>query len=224
MDRKRSFVFLFIYLCVLTICKCHQSDSSTEFFNSPFKHPSKSWNFLSKRYNNDVSRKFRLASSIDQVWKHYSFFNFNNIKSMTRDEVNVTSTNVAYSNSTVDSTLPVVPLPLLVAVTAAAVALAVGVAVPVSLSTAAGDNRQINPLDETDIDNILNFDDQSVGEQIPENDLDIPVDGLSFPDDGCGDGSIRFSNGTCYPVFKRGPCNPRSWVTVDPFRLQVILQ
>lgn len=56
----------------------------------------------------------------------------------------------------------------------------------------------------------------------PVNNLPIPVPGENLPDDGCGYSSVRFQDGRCYPVLKRGPCrNPYYWVTVDPLRLTV---
>jgi len=58
--------------------------------------------------------------------------------------------------------------------------------------------------------------------QTPVNDVTIPVLGNDQPDDGCGDSSVRFQDGKCYPVLKRGPCsNPYFWVTVDPKTLMV---
>lgn len=56
----------------------------------------------------------------------------------------------------------------------------------------------------------------------PRNDLAIPVIGDDESDDGCGDSSVRFTDGICYPVLKRGPCRrPHFWVTVDPMTLTV---
>lgn len=59
---------------------------------------------------------------------------------------------------------------------------------------------------------------------VPLNDLSIPVIGSDLPNDGCGDGSVRFSDGLCYPVLKRGPCRHINyWITVDPVSLRVNL-
>ena len=60
----------------------------------------------------------------------------------------------------------------------------------------------------------------------PSNLLPIPVTGVSGPNfrngDGCGDESILFDDGNCYPLLRRGPCPDRSqWLTVDPFTLRV---
>lgn len=58
--------------------------------------------------------------------------------------------------------------------------------------------------------------------QIPVNLLSIPVQGLDFISDDCGDGSVRFRDGICYPVLRKGPCeSPTQWLTVDPLSLQV---
>jgi len=60
--------------------------------------------------------------------------------------------------------------------------------------------------------------------QTPVNDLAIPVLGNDQPDDGCGDSSVRFQDGRCYPVLKRGSCgNPYNWIAVDPVSLKVRL-
>lgn len=50
-----------------------------------------------------------------------------------------------------------------------------------------------------------------------------PLNG-SYPDDGCGDYSVRFkSDGNCYPLLKRGPCSSiYYWVTVHPDTYEVI--
>ena len=60
----------------------------------------------------------------------------------------------------------------------------------------------------------------SDGTKVPQNGKPSK---FSFPDDGCGDNSIRFkSNGYCYPVLRQGPCkNLRYWVTVDPDTYEV---
>ncbi len=117
------------------------------------------------------------------------------------------------------------------AVAAAAVAIAVGVAVPVGSAAAAAaaaaaatpavpSPSQANAI-QVQIAQFLSngglFDTLT-----PVNDLSIPVRGDDLPDDGCGDSSVRFRDGRCYPVLKRGPCrNPYYWITVDPVRLTV---
>ena len=68
----------------------------------------------------------------------------------------------------------------------------------------------------------------SIGEPIGNpglvNDLPIPVPGINLPNDGCGNSSVRFQGGGCYPVLKRGPCrSPYFWVTVNPVTLVVSL-
>lgn len=114
------------------------------------------------------------------------------------------------------------------AVAAAAVAIAVGVAVPVGSAAAAAaaaaaavpSSSQANEIQVQVAQFLSNgglFDTLT-----PVNDLPIPVRGEDLPDDGCGDSSVRFRDGRCYPVLKRGPCrNPYYWITVDPVRLTV---
>jgi hypothetical protein len=74
------------------------------------------------------------------------------------------------------------------------------------------------------IDNQQNNNNQQsaqITNQTLANNLPIPVVGLSFPDDGSGDSSIRFPDGSSHPIFSTGPCNQNQWVTVDPISLQV---
>jgi hypothetical protein len=56
--------------------------------------------------------------------------------------------------------------------------------------------------------------------QTPNIVLPIPVEGTDYPDDGCGDNSIRFRDGNCYPIFSS--CNDTNfWVTFDNAIVQV---
>ena len=96
-------------------------------------------------------------------------------------------------------------------VAAAAIAVALGVGVPAVLRTPVVLPNQIADVDFQN------------GKVIPENNLEIPVRGLNFLNDECGDSSVRFQNGNCYRLLSRGPCvDPYRWVTVDPIKLQVI--
>ena len=106
---------------------------------------------------------------------------------------------------------------------AAAVAIAVGVAVPVGIGAinAAQAQNQQREVVQQGVSQFLAsgglFDTST-----PVNDLPVPVQGISNRDDGCGDVSVRFRDGICYPVLRRGPCdNPLHWLTVDPTNLSV---
>jgi hypothetical protein len=66
----------------------------------------------------------------------------------------------------------------------------------------------------------IDFDFRLLNILTPINDLPMPVTGVDFPSDGCGDNSVRF-NGTCFPVLHKGPCHRIEWVTMDPITLQV---
>ena len=106
---------------------------------------------------------------------------------------------------------------------AAAVAIAVGVAVPVGIGAinAAQVQNQQREVVQQGVTQFLAggglFDTRT-----PVNDLPVPVQGISNRDDGCGDISVRFRDGICYPVLRRGPCdNPLHWLTVDPTNLSV---
>jgi hypothetical protein len=61
----------------------------------------------------------------------------------------------------------------------------------------------------------------------PFNGAKVPQNGKpsnsSYPDDGCGDYSVRFKgDGYCYPLLKKGPCeNVLFWITVDPYTYEV---
>lgn len=67
----------------------------------------------------------------------------------------------------------------------------------------------------------------SYGNYPPFNGPKVPQNGkpsnASYPDDGCGDYSVRFKgDGYCYPVLKKGPCeNVLFWITVDPYTYEV---
>lgn len=101
------------------------------------------------------------------------------------------------------------------------VAIAVGVAVPVGSAAIADEvqsSNQANQIQE-DISQFLSnegfFDIEA-----PVNDMIIPVEGYDLPDYGCGDSSVRFQEGKCYPVLKRGPCrNPYYCIPVSPVNL-----
>lgn len=104
---------------------------------------------------------------------------------------------------------------------AIAAAVAVAVAVPVGLQLSEADRSETEESEEQ----INNFLDgiSFVGQQTPANGLAFPLIGIDFPDDGCGDNSVRFSDGNCYPVLRRGPCDdPLQWITLDPVTIKVV--
>ena len=107
--------------------------------------------------------------------------------------------------------------------TAAATALAVAIAVPVSVSSVMQSQQQQQALQAFQaLGSLLPAGGGFFGTQTPINDMPIPVRGLNLTDDECGDGSVRFRDGNCYPVLGRGPCdNPLHWLTVDPTNLSV---
>ncbi|EFX79766.1 hypothetical protein DAPPUDRAFT_319198 [Daphnia pulex] len=90
--------------------------------------------------------------------------------------------------------------------------IAVG-AIAAAIAVAVTSHGKHTKLEEIDIDfRLLNI-------LTPINDLPMPVTGVDFPSDGCGDNSVRF-NGTCFPVLHKGPCHRIEWVTIDPITLQ----
>lgn len=108
-----------------------------------------------------------------------------------------------------------------VAALAIAAVVAIAVAVPVGLQFTQKD--QFIPTEEIyqQVDEFLN-DSRFIDNKTPVSRLTFPVSGIDFPGDGCGDNSVQFSDGNCYPVLRRGNCsNPQYWVTVDPITLQV---
>ena len=63
--------------------------------------------------------------------------------------------------------------------------------------------------------------------EVPINDMPIPVradpryNGILM-DDGCGDASVRFADGQCYPLLSQGPCyDDRHWLIIDPISFTV---
>lgn len=93
------------------------------------------------------------------------------------------------------------------------IAIALG-AIAVAIATAVAKHKEEKP-EEIDVDiRVLN-------NPTPINDLPMPVTGVDFPSNGCGDNSVRFG-ASCFPVLQRGPCNRIGhWVTIDPITLQV---
>jgi hypothetical protein len=97
-----------------------------------------------------------------------------------------------------------------------------GVAAGIAVAAVVGaSNNQQNNNDNSNNNNNNNQQSVQISNQTPANNLPIPVVGLSFPDDGSGDSSVRFPDGSSHPIFSRGPCNQTHWVTVDPISLQV---
>jgi hypothetical protein len=107
----------------------------------------------------------------------------------------------------------------------AAIGVGVGGGVAAGIAVAAVVDASTNQQNNNDtINNNNNNNNQQsaqISNQTPANNLPIPVVGLSFPDDGSGDSSIRFPDGSSHPIFSRGPCNQTQWVTVNPISLQV---
>jgi len=130
------------------------------------------------------------------------------------------------ATTTTTAPIPATTIAALAAIVAAAVvAIAVGVAVSVGSAVAAAvqSSNQANQ-NQGQVTQFLAG--GGVGgffnTQTPVNDVTIPVLGKDQPGDGCGDSPVRFQDGRCYPVLKRGPCdNPYDWITVDPVSLTV---
>jgi hypothetical protein len=104
----------------------------------------------------------------------------------------------------------------------AAIGVGVGGGLAAGIAVAAvvvANNNQQNNNDNNNNNN--NQQSAQISNQTPANNLPFPVVGLSFPDDGSGDSSIRFPDGSSHPIFSTGPCNQNQWVTVDPISLQV---
>ena len=67
----------------------------------------------------------------------------------------------------------------------------------------------------------IDFDIQLFNNPTPINNLPMPVTGVDFPSNGCGNNSARFGT-NCFTVLQKGPCNRIDhWVTIDPITLQV---
>lgn len=107
---------------------------------------------------------------------------------------------------------------VVILIAVSAVAIAVGVALP----TAEVFWNQTDEI-QVEVEQFISNGELFDTLLMPVNDLPIPVPGKNLQDDGCGYSSIRFKDGRCYPLLKRGPCsNPYFWVTLDPVRLTVI--
>ena len=86
---------------------------------------------------------------------------------------------------------------------AAAIAVALGVAIPAAIEPVAA------PIDSIVMGRFS-------CRQTPEN------KNVKIPFDGCGNSSVRFDDGHCGSLLKRGPCtSPYHWVTVDPTTFKV---
>ena len=116
------------------------------------------------------------------------------------------------------------------AVTAIAVSVSIGVGVGVAQVTQAQAQQQQQQQVHQQVANFLRTAAGRSGgvasgiAPTPFNLLPIPVTGTNFRNDnGCGDHSIIFQDGNCYPILRRGPCpDRRHWLTVDPLTLRVI--
>ena len=112
-----------------------------------------------------------------------------------------------------------VPLKLAALSAAAVTALTVGITVPIWVSQLQDQEQVLPPVQALGpflaSGGLFNI-------QTPVNDMQIPVNGSNLRDDQCGDGLVRYRDGNCYPVLRRGPCtNPLQWLTVDPITLSV---
>ncbi len=144
-----------------------------------------------------------------------------------------TTTTAATTTTLATTTAPSILVTTIAALTAAAavVAIAVGVAVSVGSAGSVGSPlaasalqsfNQANQIQGQVAEFLLSGGRGFFNSQTPVNDLTLPVLGSDQQDDGCGDSSVRFQDGKCYPVLNRGSCsNPYNWITVDPVSLAV---
>ncbi len=136
-----------------------------------------------------------------------------------------TTTTTAGTSTTTERPAPAINMAGLAAAAATvAVAIAVGVAVSVGSAVAATTVQSANQANQIQgqIVQIIAGGGGFFNTPTPVNDATIPVFGDDQMDDGCGDSSIRFQDGICYPVLKRGPCsNPFNWITVNPVSMMV---
>jgi hypothetical protein len=83
------------------------------------------------------------------------------------------------------------------------------------------------PTYSSEFSDVSSTEDHSCESCPPLNGATVPQNGKpsnsSYPDDGCGDYSVRFKgDGYCYPLLKIGPCeNVLFWITVDPYTYEV---
>ncbi len=230
-DARLAVLVLF---SIATLATCHHqtrsSDQSVRLFQSLGKFPYRSWiqlwgrtigklgnavedseatewNGLTKKgILNKLKPKIPIESSIVSDDEHA-----NNLMILLQRQTS--TANEATTETSATTTTTTIPYSAF-AVAAVAIAVAVAVAVPTSLQSV-----NPSPIQQFDFENLFIDSDND----IPINNLPLPVDGIDFQDDGCGDGSVRFDDGNCYPVLRRGPCaNPFQWVTVDPIQLRVI--
>lgn len=226
-DARLAVLLLF---SIATLATCHRqtrsSDQSVRLFQSLSKFPYRSWlqlwgrtigklgnaiedseatewdGLTKKGILNKLKPKIPIESSMVSEDEHA-----NNLRIWLQRQTNTTDTSATTETPT---TIPYSAF----AVAAVAIAVAVAVAVPTSLQSV-----NPSPIQQIDFQNLFLDNDN----EIPINILPLPVDGIDFQDDGCGDGSVRFDDGNCYPVLRRGPCaDPFQWVTVDPNQLRVI--
>ena len=130
--------------------------------------------------------------------------------SSTTEYITTTETTTVTATVTVQSNQQLATLTLIAII-------ATAVAVPISIVALTTESESfVNP--PFPIPNSFTF---LLTQQTPVNTLDIPVQGESFPPDGCRINAASF-NGTCYPLLTRGPCgDPRFWLTLDPNTLRV---
>ena len=165
-------------------------------------------------------KMFQLESSISsQVTESWN--QFYSARQLPTDCLAFNPSSLSLCISSLVSSLPIqsaVPVAL-------AVAVAVGVAVPVANAIQAannGPNSQNQQLNQQQISNVVSNALVALSITAPVS-ISAPfvVAGLSFRPDECGDGGIRFNDGNCYPVLRRGPCPDSQWILVDPENLTV---
>ena len=247
MDRMKLDVkLLFFLVSIATLATCQQQNRSSiqsvQQFQSRIKLTNrlwalwrrKSWKSGKVNENGETTESARLTEK-----------RLNNLKSKIPTHIGVEGSlwssgkdlsadyknyfaqrQIGTTSTTTNVTLTTLACGTIAAAAAAvAIAVALGVAVPTSLQAASQSNSQ-NSAQQANLQNLFGGGGGGVGlgdNQTPTNNLPLPVNGIDFQDDGCGDGSVRFGDGNCYSVLKRGPCaDPHRWLTVDPIQLQVI--
>jgi hypothetical protein len=162
-------------------------------------------------------KMFQVESSISSQVTG-SWDQFHSARQLPTDCLAFNPASLSLCISSLVSSLPIqsaVPVAL-------AVAVAVGVAVPVANAIQAASNDPNQQLNQQQISNVVSNALVALAVTAPVS-VSVPfaVAGLSFRTDGCGDGSIRFTDSRCYPVLRRGPCPDSQWILVDPERLSV---
>ena len=172
-----------------------------------------------------------LSSFVSEVsdWNYGPFARQYNSTTTTSSSAQfLNSTTLPFSQMTTSLTPTQVNVPVAVAV-AVAIAVAVGVAVPVANAAIQaannGPNSQNQQLNQQQISNVVSNAFVALSITAPVS-ISVPfvVAGLSFRTDECSDGGIRFNDGTCFPVLRRGPCPALQWILANPQSLTVTIK